>query len=251
MNRFFPYFKKNDKPKSFLKAQWRHLAFANYEVNPEVLTPFLPAGTELDLWNGKCLASLVAFLFLEVQVFGVKVPGHVNFEEVNIRFYVKRFDGKQWKRGVVFVKEIVPKSAIAFIANTFYKEKYERLPMRHSFSESDFTKTYEFGWKKTGNWNTFSVDTKKVATEIPKGSQTEFITEHYFGYSKQNAVTTFEYEVKHPRWQQFEVSDFKIDVDFEAVYGEQFAFMKDLEPASVFLADGSQISVENKIRITT
>ncbi|RZJ64441.1 MAG: DUF2071 domain-containing protein [Flavobacterium sp.] len=250
MKRFIPFYRKNNEAKSFLKAQWRHLAFANYEVSPDVLQPYLPAGTELDLWNGKCYLSLVAFLFLETKVFGVKVPGHVNFEEVNIRFYVKRLDGNEWKRGVVFVKEIVPRSAIAFIANTFYREKYERLPMMHEFSESDNSKTYKFGWRKNVKWNSFSVDTKKSSADILEGSETEFITEHYFGYSRQTAATSFEYEVKHPRWQQFEVTDYKIDVDFEAVYGNDFAFLKDLEPVSVFLADGSNISVENKIKIT-
>lgn len=250
MKRFFPYFKKEQQPKRFLDAQWRHLAFANYEVSPEVLLPYLPAGTELDLWNGKCYLSLVAFLFLETQVFGVKVPGHVNFEEVNIRIYVKRFDGTQWKRGVVFIKEIVPRTAIAFIANTFYKEKYERLPMTHRFLESAETMNYSFGWKKNGKWNTFSVDAGKTPMPILEGSETEFITEHYFGYSRQNANTTFEYEVKHPRWQQFEIADYTIDVDFESVYGRDFAFLTDLEPVSVFMADGSQISVQNKIRIT-
>lgn len=249
MKRLLPFLRTNEQPQSFLKAQWRHLAFANYEVNPDVLKPYLPAGTELDLWNGKCYASLVAFLFLETQVFGVKIPGHVNFEEVNIRFYVKRFDGNVWKRGVVFVKEIVPRTAIAFVANTFYKEKYERLPMRHVFTETGTSKTYGFGWKKNGKWNTFSVDTKKIATEIDAHSETEFITEHYFGYSRQDARTTFEYEVKHPRWQQFEVIDYTIDVDFGTVYGSDFAFLKNAKPVSVFVADGSEISVENKIRI--
>lgn len=251
MKRFLPFYRKNREAKSFLEAQWRHLAFANYEVSPEVLEPYLPAGTELDMWNGKCYLSLVAFLFLETRVFGVKVPGHVNFEEVNIRFYVKRFDGTQWKRGVVFVKEIVPRSAIAFIANTLYREKYERLPMRHRFSESDDAKTYEFGWNKHGKWQKFSVGTKKQPLPIVEGSETEFITEHYYGYSRQSAVVTFEYEVKHPRWQQFEVTDYKIDVDFELIYGKDFAFLSGLEPVSVFLADGSQISVENKIQIST
>ena len=236
-------------PKSFLKAQWRHLAFANYEVSPDVLLPYLPAGTEIDLWNGKCYLSLVAFLFLETQVFGVKVPGHVNFEEVNIRFYVKRFDGDQWKRGVVFVKEIVPRSAIAFIANTFYNEKYERLPMTHRILELENTTSYSFGWKKKGRWNTFSVETSNSATPIEQASETEFITEHYFGYSRQSALKTFEYEVKHPRWNQYEVHNFEIDVDFAGVYGASFGFLENVKPVSVFVADGSAISIENKIRI--
>jgi len=249
MKRFFPIFQTDPQPKSFLRAQWRHLAFANYEVPPSALLPYLPAGTELDLWNGKCYLSLVAFLFLETQVFGFKVPGHTNFEEVNIRFYVRRFDGNEWKRGVVFIKEIVPKSAIAFIANTFYKEKYERLPMRHAFSETEKAKNYAFGWRKSGKWNTFSVTTVKASSEIPPGSETEFITEHYFGYSRQSAARTFEYEVRHPRWERYEVLDYKIDVDFESVYGQDFAFLDKAEPVSVFLADGSAISVENKILI--
>lgn len=250
MRRYFQFYRRDNKPKSFLKAQWRHLAFANYDVPPSVLLPYLPAGTELDLWNGKCYLSLVAFLFLETQVFGVKIPGHINFEEVNIRFYVKRHDGDMIKRGVVFIKEIVPRSAVAFIANTLYKENYEKLPMRHVFTESDASRTYEFGWKKNGHWNTFSVDTNTFPIAIPEGSHAEFIAEHYFGYSRQSASRTFEYEVKHPRWQQFEVTKFRIDVDFEALYGTQFGFLKELDPVSVFLADGSAISVENKMLIT-
>lgn len=107
---------------NFLTAEWRKLAIINYEVNPEILEKYLPNGVELDFWDGKCLTSLVGFMFLNTQLLGISVPFHRNFEEVNLRFYVKKWENKQWKRGVVFIKEIVPKKALSIIANTFYKE---------------------------------------------------------------------------------------------------------------------------------
>jgi uncharacterized protein YqjF (DUF2071 family) len=138
-------------PKSFLQAEWRKLAIANYIIDPRLLLPFVPAGTELDLWEGKCYISLVGFMFLNTRLLGVRVPGHVNFEEVNLRFYVKRGE----KRGVVFIKEIVPKPALTFIANTIYKEHYQTLPMRHAWVETDDHQLINYEWKKSGRWNRF------------------------------------------------------------------------------------------------
>ena len=101
---------------SFLKAEWRKLILVNYEVDQKVLTPYLPAKTELDLHNGKCMVSLVGFKFVNTKMLGLKIPFHINFEEVNLRFYVKHKAGNDWKRGVVFIKEIVPKRAISIVA---------------------------------------------------------------------------------------------------------------------------------------
>src|ERR1700733_4846171 len=108
--------------KRFLQAQWTNLLMLNYEVDPEILKPYLPPATELDLWQGKALVSMVGFLFKNTRVFGVKWPLHVNFEEVNLRFYVRHFNGTEWKRGAVFISEIVPKRVISLMANTLYNE---------------------------------------------------------------------------------------------------------------------------------
>jgi len=116
----------------FLKARWTNLLMLNYEVDAEILKPYLPAYTVIDVWQGKALVSMVGFLFEDTSVLGIKWPFHINFEEVNLRFYVRHFDGKEWKRGAVFVSEIVPKYLIATIANKLYKEHYSALPMRHS-----------------------------------------------------------------------------------------------------------------------
>ncbi|MCU0351938.1 MAG: DUF2071 domain-containing protein [Flavobacterium sp.] len=234
---------------SFLTANWKNLALINYAIHPEILEKHVPKGTELDVWNGKCYVSLVGFMFENVKILGMKIPFHVNFEEVNLRFYVKRFENGEWKRGVVFIKEIVPKYALSFVANTVYKEHYQTLPMRHSVKEDDDSFEFVYEWKVQDKWQTILVETEKNETPIEVGSEAEFITEHYFGYTKVNNETTYEYEVQHPRWNQLKVTDFRVHVDFEAVYGWEFGFLNQQQPTSVLLAVGSEISVENKKKL--
>lgn len=235
---------------SFLTGEWRKLAMANYVIDPAILLNYVPAGTELDLWEGNCFVSLIGFLFVNTKILGIKVPFHVNFEEVNLRFYVKRFDNGEWKRGVVFIKEIVPKPALTIIANTLYKEHYEALPMRHSWEEITDSRVVQYKWKKSKIWQSFKVTADLQRTAIPENSETEFITEHYWGYAKVDESATNEYEVTHPKWQQYKVAEAEIDVDFGLVYGEEFALLNEMQPSTVFLAEGSKITVErvNKIR---
>ncbi|MBF4493001.1 DUF2071 domain-containing protein [Flavobacterium sp. MR2016-29] len=234
---------------NFLKAEWKNLALFNYEVDAEILEKYLPAGTEIDIWNNKCYVSLVGFMFKNTKVLGLKVPFHVDFEEVNLRFYVKRFENGEWKRGVVFIKEIVPKKAITFIANTLYQEHYETQKMRHEIIENKNTNTFIYQWKNDKKWNTIQLETTNVLKEIEVDSEAEFITEHYFGYTKIDEETTFEYEVQHPRWEQLEVLNHNIEIDFEKIYGNDFRFLQDAKPTSVFLAKGSKITVKNKRKL--
>ncbi|MEZ4853489.1 YqjF family protein [Flavobacterium sp.] len=235
---------------SFLNAQWKNLALINYEIEASLLEKYVPKGTEIDFYNGKCYISLVGFLFQNTKLLGIKIPFHTNFEEVNLRFYVKRFENGEWKRGVVFIKEIVPKPALTWVANTVYKEHYQTLPMKHSITENKNLNTdFVYQWKTKNKWNTILMETKDNAIEIESGTTSEFITEHYFGYTKYNENKTFEYEVKHPKWQQKEIIQTVIDVDFKATYGNEFEFLNYQNPASTIFAIGSEISVENKNRI--
>lgn len=236
---------------SFLNAEWRKLAIANYVIDPEVLKKYVPAGTEIDLWKDKCYVSLIGFMFLNTKLLGVKIPFHTNFEEVNLRFYVKRLENNTWKRGVVFIKEIVPKPALTFIANTIYKEHYETLPMKHICEENNLNRTVSYLWKKNKIWHSFTVQATLNSSEIKSSSETEFITEHYWGYAKVTDSKTNEYEVTHPKWKQYLVTHSEINVDFGAVYGTDFEFINRLKPNSVMLIEGSEITVENKTKIGT
>lgn len=234
---------------SFLTAEWRKLAIANYVVTPELLNKYIPFGTELDLFNGRCYLSLVGFMFLNTKLIGLKIPFHSNFEEVNLRFYVKRFDGKQWKRGVVFIKEIVPKPALTLIANSVYNENYETLPMQHEWIENSKNRIVTYKWKKNQLWNSLKITAAVEPTEIAPNSETEFITEHYWGYAQIDKNSSNEYEVTHPKWEKYDVTDYHINVDFEATYGDEFQFLNQVNPLSVMLAEGSKITVENKNKI--
>lgn len=228
---------------TFLKAEWRKLAMANYAIDKQLLEPYLPYGTEIDFWKDRCYVSLVGFMFLNTSLKGFKIPFHTNFEEVNLRFYVRYKHEGEWKRGVVFIKEIVPKPALTFVANTIYKEKYETMPMDHSWQSKDNTLAVEYRWKKKV-WNSLRIETSQNALPIQNGSEEEFITEHYWGYTKLKANQTSEYGVEHPRWDVYQTLNYKIEVDFEEIYGTPFAFLSNQTPNSVFLAEGSEIEVK-------
>lgn len=229
--------------KVFLIAEWRKLALAQYAVDREILLKYLPPNTELDDWQGKYYVSLVGFMFIDVKLRGLNIPFHTNFEEVNLRFYVRYKDGEEWKRGVVFIKEIVPLPAITFVANTIYKENYQTLPMKHVWIEQEHQLEVDYLWKSNKKWNKFSVTTSSKAQEILIGSEEEFITEHYWGYTKIGAIRTSEYGVEHPRWEAYPIKDYSIDVDFGINYGREFAFLSNTKPNSVMLAEGSEIRV--------
>jgi uncharacterized protein YqjF (DUF2071 family) len=225
--------------KKFLTAEWRDLIMANYEVSPDLLAARVPAGTELDLHDGKCFVSLVGFMFLDTRVLDFLVPFHVKFEEVNLRFYVRRETDDEVRRGVVFVKEIVPRAAIAMIAWTIYGEPYERWRMSH-FRDALHVR---YSWEKGDNKNAISVESGANLGVPADGSHEEFIIEHYWGYTKRRENRTDEYKVEHPKWDLFETGNPRIDVDFETTYGKEFAFLNDAEPFSVVLAKGSEIAV--------
>ena len=226
----------------FLSAEWRKLALANYEVDQKILQKYLPPFTELDDWQGKYYVSLVGFMFMDTKLKGFGIPFHINFEEVNLRFYVKYNEDGTWKRGVVFIKEIVPKPAITFVANTIYKENYQTLPMKHKWVLNEQELLVEYLWK-TKNWNKFSVITHPISEAMEIGSKEEFITEHFWGYTKIGSNLTSEYQVAHPRWEVYPVKEYDIEVDFGANYGNDFDFLSQAQPASVMLAEGSPINV--------
>jgi uncharacterized protein YqjF (DUF2071 family) len=236
-----------DKP-SFLSAYWVNLLMANFYIDKPLLEKYKPAHTEIDSWNGNYYVSLVGFLFKDTRVKGIRFPFHSNFEEVNLRFYVKHKHNNEWKRGVVFIKEIVPRRLITFIANTLYKENYETRKMTHSFS-TDPEMIVEYKWEVNKEWNFLNAIAHPEKKAAAIGSEEEFITEHYWGYAKVNNRITSEYEVRHPSWLIHPVSSFRFKCDAKELYGPEFEEALNSPPASVFLADGSAISVMNNRKL--
>lgn len=190
-------------------------------------------------------------MFLNTRLLGVPIPFHRNFEEVNLRFYVKYRDQSEWKRGVVFIREIVPKPALTFVANSLYKEHYKTMKMGHQWEEKVDGRLVKYQWQAENKWHSIKLEAASDPIDMIKDSEEEFIAEHYWGYTRDTANSSYEYEVTHPKWQVYPVLSHEINVDFEAVYGPDFAFLNDRSPKSVMLAEGSEISVENKRRITS
>jgi hypothetical protein len=231
--------------RTFLTAEWRHLAMVNFGIDPAVLRPLVPAGTELDNYRGVTYVSVVGFRFVATRVFGIGFPFHRDFDEVNLRFYVRRKAGPEWRRGVVFIRELVPRAAIAVIARALYGERYSALPMRHRIEISDSQVRAEYAWRRSGRWETLHVTGEGDPQAIEAGSEEEFITEHYWGYTDRGGNCS-EYEVEHPRWRVWRGRDAGLDADIPTLYGEPFVESLSAAPQSAFIAEGSPIKVHSK-----
>jgi uncharacterized protein len=218
----------------------------NYVVDPGVLTPLVPAGTELDLWEGRAYVSLVGFRFLNTRVWGVSIPFHRNFDEVNLRFYVRRRVGDEWRTGVTFVKEIVPRRAVAFVARALYNENYFRLPMRSAIT---IPGRVQYEWRHLGAWESLSaIATGEPFTPGPD-SEEHFTTEHYWGYARQRDGTTVEYAVEHAPWQVWRCEAAAFAGQVGRLYGEPFVPCLTGPPQSAIVADGSAVIVRKGVRL--
>jgi uncharacterized protein YqjF (DUF2071 family) len=228
--------------RTFLTAEWRYLAMVNFAIDPAALRPFVPAGTELDDFRGVTYASVVGFRFLKTRVFGIGIPFHRDFDEVNLRFYVRRKAGADWRRGVVFIRELVPRAAIVFVARTIYGEPYSAVRMRHEIELSDSRVRAEYAWRRSGQWESLSVAGDGDPLPIESGSEEEFITEHYWGYTNRRG-TSSEYQVEHPRWRVWRGAESALDADISTLYGDRFVESLTAAPRSAFIAEGSPIAV--------
>ncbi len=224
----------------FLTAEWRDLLLLNYEVDPTLLGPLIPLGTELDDHEGHTYVSLVAFRFIDTRVLQLAVPLHRNFEELNLRFYVRREVGGELRRGEVFVREVVPRRVIATMARVLYNEPYIALPMR---SQVDgVPPVVRYAWAAGGKWHSLEARGNGAGLVPPAGSHEAFIAEHYWGYTRRRDGATSEYRVEHPRWHVWPATELRMEADFSALYGPTFGAAL-VQPKTAFIAAGSAVAV--------
>lgn len=242
---------KNPTDKIFLSAQWKWLAMFNWEVDPAALEEYVPNGTTLDFHLGKTYISIVGFMFLNTKVLGIPIPFHRNFEELNLRFYVCREEQGELRRGVSFISEFVPKWAIATTARWGYNENYRSVPMKHQINAANADNPIDvnYSWKTDDHWNHISAQSDAAAIRPEVDSVEQFIAEHYWGYSQQRDGSTFEYRVRHEPWNVWHADQFDIQSNCGKSYGEPFSSIISQTPASVFIADGSEVTVSRPRRI--
>jgi uncharacterized protein YqjF (DUF2071 family) len=233
-------------PRRFLTAEWRHLAMINFEIAPEVVAPYVPGGTVIDFFRGRTFVSLVGFRFEQTRLLGLPIPWHRHFDELNLRFYVVRQHQREVRRGVVFIKELVPKRMVAWVARTFYNENYWAVPMRSRIelprlpAKCEGAVAYE--WFSDGRWQGLRAGISGEPQAVAAGSEEEFITEHYWGYARQRDQATVEYGVEHPPWRVWKGTA-QLEWDPACLYGPGFVDCLTKPPSSVFVADGSAVVV--------
>jgi len=240
------------QPAIFLRAEWRQLVLFNFEVERELLAPFAPRGTEIDLFNGRAFVSIVAFKFLRAALRGIPIPFHRDFEEVNLRFYVRRA-GDADRRGVVFIREIAPRRMVSFVARRVFNENYVTLPMRHEIRETpgaaDEAVELVYAWKHAGRWHRLSARGAGDWHVPEPGSVEHFLIEHHWGYSRQPDGGCMEYRVDHPSWSVRPAIEHGLGAEVPAFYGGPWAECLSRLPHSVLLADGSPVAVRRGVRL--
>jgi len=230
--------------KIFLSAEWRDLLMLNYEVDPGILQKYVPAGTVLDSFDGKTYVSLVGFRFCRTKLFGtIPIPFHTEFEEINLRFYVRCSEAGKTRRGVVFIAEIVPKRAIALAARWFYGENYVRRPTAHRVLINESKMEVEYFWRSANQSCKLQARANGTPSPPSEGSLEQFITEHYWGYSRQPDGGTVEYHVTHVPWKVWTAAQAEFSGNASDLYDEQLSELLTKTPASAFIADGSPVQV--------
>jgi uncharacterized protein YqjF (DUF2071 family) len=235
----------------FLTAQWRHLAMLHYEVAESVLARYLPRGTELDDRDGRHYVGLIAFLFLDTHILGVPALFHQNFEEVNLRFYVRRRVGGEVRRGVVFIREMVPLFLVAEAAKFTYNEPYRTVPIQHAIVETN-GKLQSVEYLLGGGRSQCRIALHGSGggpVPLQPGSDEEFFSERGWGYTKQRDSGTVEYKVDHQRWNVWSPARWEVEGNFASFYDPPFPDIISGEPTHAFIADGSPVSVHAAERI--
>jgi|AntRauTorckE5430_2_1112549.scaffolds.fasta_scaffold15822_1 hypothetical protein len=233
--------------KPFLTAEWRRLILLTYDVEPFLLEEYLPKGLglELDLYKGRAFVSFVAFDFKETRVKGIKIPFHVSFPEVNLRLYVRHTDKDGMvRRGVLFIREFVPKPCITMIANRFYNEHYFTIEMSSDYEIEDDQLIIQHSLKQ----GRIEHDLKFIVENKPY-FPTEDSTEHFFkehewgfGISKNGKLSV--YKVEHPIWRIYPLrTRFELGIRFDKLYGENWEILNGKLPFNIMVAEGSEIKV--------
>ena len=222
----------------------------NYEVDPAVLMPHVPRGTTLDDRRGRHFMSLIGFLFLDTHLLGLPAFFHQNFEEVNLRFYVRRNVGRESRAGVVFIRELVPLPLVAATARLTYNEPYRAVPMQHTLVEkSGRLQSVEYLFGRPRDQCRLAVHVTGSAQDMERGSDEEFLSERGWGYTRQRDDGTIEYRVEHARWRVWPNARSELNGPVGEFYDEPFAGILSGAPASAFVADGSAVVVHFPERI--
>jgi len=216
----------------------------HFRIDRALLEPMVPPGTVLDLYHDtEAWVSVVAFRFLDTRVLGVAVPFHRDFTEVNLRFYVRRHVNGETRRGVTFIRELVPRAAIAWAARLTFNEPYVTTDVMREMLPEDggMAGRLRYEWMHRNRWQSLEVHTERGGHAMANGSIEEFLTVRDWGYTRQDDGGTLEYRVEHPRWMMWKSTKASLDCDPATICG--FDFTLPLAPTFAYACDGSPVTI--------
>ncbi|HEU5060926.1 MAG TPA: DUF2071 domain-containing protein [Kofleriaceae bacterium] len=229
---------------ALLAGHVRFAAFVNYDVDRRVLEPLVPAGTELDTWEGRALVSLVAFEMTDNRLLGVPLPFARAYDQINLRFYVRRpLAGGSWRRGVVFLRELVPVPALVAGARLLYRERYERQPVSARVRPPDPARPGRavYRWRRHDQLHRLAVDFTPPLHLPEEGTLERFLSERHWGYASPADDVTREYRVEHPPWRIWQARAARLSPATAGSFGHRFERALAGEPAAAFVAEGSRM----------
>jgi uncharacterized protein YqjF (DUF2071 family) len=223
--------------------EWQHLLTATWAVHPSLLSPMVPARTTLDLWNGDALLSLVGMRSLNAQVAGVPVPLHQDFDQITLRFYVRREVAGETRRGVVLIKQIVPSASMTLLARVLYNENFVNAPTRHDIQPGEHGWT-AYEWLVGNRWNRLSAVRAGAARQPAEYSIEEFVAHRPWAYARQADGSSLEFAAQHPRWDVWPTQEMLLDCDVAPLFGVEYVPVFSGQPISTFVAVGSIVHLD-------
>lgn len=230
-----------------MTTEWRAVLGVTYPADEALLEPYLPRGCEIDRLEGSARVSVVAFRFCRTRVGGVPIAWHVNFPEINLRFYVRIGD----QRAVVFLREFVSRPAIALTAKVFYNEPYRTIRMKDRliaptvWNDSRLGVRHRFG---PGLRNRLEAWADPVSELPDPHSPAYWLTHHELGVGRGHDGRVSRYRVEHDVWALHAVHDLRVEIDYAALYGAQWGYLADIAPSHITLAAGSAVRIYSPVR---
>lgn len=222
--------------KQFLSSTWKNTFIVTWEIEPELLLEHLPHKIGLYTENGKAFLSFVVYNFENTKVKGIKMPFHVSFPEMDLRYYVKHNNSL----GVAFIQHIVPRYCISLWAKRIFNENYITLPMDYSFQETETSKVLHYKvWKDK---KMFSLDFLSNKEFVESTFSLYNQVQYGFGVDKYGNSTKFKFD-KLNNFHSLSTLDYAINLDYSALFGRKWAFLNELSPIDVTALN------DNKVRI--
>lgn len=239
---------KSRPAKPLMKAKFTELVALNFQIDPEILKPRLPKGLELNFYRDETYVSLVAMMLRNVKFYGFPIPVAHAIGEFNLRFYVRRkVSDTETRHGSCFIKDYVSSRTGAWGLSKVFQAEFCRIKMncaQQGFSnDDDAAPKVDYRWEVSkDHWNRIRVSARERVKRTGPETKVGFVLNHSNIYSRRNRET-LEYPVVRPRWQIWNAGHANFTCDVKKLFGPEFVKPLARRPASVFVANGSDVII--------